>query len=113
MRFGLGAGHPCRHGSRGNGVYLGGGDELGGTGGDLVGADDQLLVLPRVQHHLISRLAGRGERSQAHTLVLILFYMQSIHTATSLNYNPQLQNTATLLYYRTKRLFLLQPHLGI
>lgn len=40
--------------------HLGGRHQLGRAGCDLVGADDELLVLARVQHHLVSRLPGDG-----------------------------------------------------
>lgn len=38
--------------------HLGGRHQLGRAGRDLVGADNELLVLARVQHHLVRRLPG-------------------------------------------------------
>lgn len=40
--------------------YLGCSHQLRCAGGNLVGADDELLVLASVQHHLVSRLPVRG-----------------------------------------------------
>lgn len=48
--------------------YLGCSHQLRSAGSNLVGADDQLLVLASVQHHLVSRLPARGtsDRNSIH-----------------------------------------------